>query len=583
MTVLRNSLYAAAALAALVPALAQDKPWPEDTQEFITSITLPDPQKPEGAQPQAAGEPKTDQAQPVTPPPVDDKVDVGTLGSAEGDPAGLLDGTNGLGDDLWNGSARGDIERLLERVSPVSADPPMRELVRRIVLTRARMPYGQAKRAAIAVRIEKLLEAGLIDEAGALAAQANVANDADFARVQANALLYAGRADDACSDRTATRQTSGEPFWIELRATCAAAAGDTALAELTRAVLDAQGGDAAFGTLLDDVLNRQSVAPAAIHRPSALHVFLLRKLDLPVGGALAAAGGTPENLFALRDARNPLPIRLAAAERIAGTGAASIAELRAAMDAQTAPADKLANAEKEARDLPFLASQSLLRRAAQVETKPDRKANLIRQALEAGIQAKMFPLAASLQSDVLSKIPPAKIDAAPLFVRALILSGNPKTAARWQTGDVFLSLLTAPAGDSGSEAAMSALVDELLTNPDATDRDAKALLVGMADVLGRLPHDAQQKALNLAGIRWYGKRPDEGAMQKIEDAAGAKGRKGEALLLILEQIRAIGWRDMAPDAGVRLVRLLVALGQRDAAEGFAREALVSYAPPPSAP
>jgi len=84
-------------------------------------------------------------------------------------------------------------------------------------------------------------------------------------------------------------------------------------------------------------------------------------------------------------------------------------------------------------------------------------------------------------------------------------------------------------------------------------------------------------------MTWDGKRPDAGVMQRIESAALTPERKGEALLLILDTIRSIGLRDLAPDDTIELVRLLVAMGLPDAARDLGIEALALYVPPPPPP
>ena len=65
-----------------------------------------------------------------------------------------------------------------------------------------------AHRALVTIRLEKLLQGGLVDDAGEIAAAIHLDNDPDFARVQADALLYAGHDKDVCGDLTATRLSS---------------------------------------------------------------------------------------------------------------------------------------------------------------------------------------------------------------------------------------------------------------------------------------------------------------------------------------------------------------------------------------
>jgi hypothetical protein len=576
-------------LFALPAALAQEKPdRPEDAAEFLDAITLPEAPKPVKARSQSVP-PPVSPATSVAPlaaprvvtslPRPVEKVDVGMLGTAEGATVGLLEGAHGLGDDLWSGSERARVVQLLAAGTLVSSDPPMRELSRRIFLTKAQAPGGPSKHTTITLRIKELLKAGLIEEAGALAAQATLTNDPEFSRMQADALLYAGRSEDVCSNRTAARLSSGEPYWVELRAYCAAVSGDTALVDLTLAVLNAGGGDKAFEVLFDDVLKGEKKSPPAVDRPTALHVYLLRKAGLPVPGWVAAPGGTPENLYVMRDSRNPLPVRIAAAERIVATGAASASELKALADSENFPLSEFADAAVKASTLPFFAGQALLRSAAKV-ARQDQKAQLVHEALELGEKYGLLPLAAALQSDNLMTLVPSRVSYAPQFVRALVLSGNPVAATRWQvTGPLQTSVMLLT-GDGRSYQAMATYTNELSGKGFVADGDAKALVLEIADALGRLSPDLALKAAGVLGQPWSGRRPDATAMREINEAAMTHGRKGEALLLIMEKIRNIGWKHMAPDTSAQLIRLVAALGQKNMAEGFACEALMLYEPPP---
>jgi hypothetical protein len=588
MSALRIDCLAVAVALLALPAAGLDDP---DTHEVITSITLPDaeqtsPVKATSAAQAAspAGSPAGPQMGPVPKvltPPRD--IQVGTLGSSEGPTVGLIEGA----DDLWSGSGRGDIEILL-KAALTTTDPPLRDLSRRLILAKAASPTGQGKRAIVTLRIEKLLQAGLIEEAGSLAAQADVPNDADFSRVQADALLYAGRGEEVCSERTASRLTSGDTFWIELRAYCAAVGGDTALADLTRAVLQAQGGDPAFDALLDGVIDGKAQAPGKIVRPTALHVFLLRRAGLPVTGEIAAKGGTPENLFAVRDARNAPSVRLAAAERIVGRGAISPIELRALSDAQIWPAGNL---EEGIEKMPFLVAQARLRRAAQTESQPARRMALLAAALSIAEKKGYFPLVATVNADLLVALPPASGPDAPLVVRSLLLADADKAAAAWKIAGEPLraaALLLAGGADAKLQKMLGQFAETLSAKPDPKapldpDRDAKAQVLCVAAALDRMPPDVRKKAEAISQNRWAGKRPADEAMRKIEQTAQTVGRRGEAVLRIVGAVRSIGWRDLSPESGAEFVHLVKSFGFDEAAKAMAREALLLYVPPPPVP
>src|SRR5581483_4155580 len=127
---------------------------------------------------------------PGTPP----RIIVRSLGDIDGPAVGLLDDTNGgLGQQMWTGSDHAVIEDLLARVPAGSNSVVVRNLSRRLLLTTADSHLGEKRRSLLTIRLEDLLNAGMLAEAGALASMASLKDDPDFARVQADALLYAQR------------------------------------------------------------------------------------------------------------------------------------------------------------------------------------------------------------------------------------------------------------------------------------------------------------------------------------------------------------------------------------------------------
>ena len=511
------------------------------------------------------------------------------LGIVDGAPVGTLDDSNGgLGQSMWANAPRADVEDLLGRIPLVSADPFVRALARRVVLTTSEAPVGPAKRALVTIRIEKLLQAGMIPEAGAIAAGLTLNGDADFARVQADALLYAGREKDVCSELTATRLTSGEPFWLQLRTWCFAASGDTASAELTHSVLDAQGAiDKAFDILADDAISGKKTPPGDIAHPTAMHIYLLRKAGLPVTASIAAKLGTAADVLAAGDPRNAPADRLAAATRISQTGALKPGEIVAILNAQSISSDQVAHATDYAAKLPFLPAQSLLRRAAKLETRPGAKALLLAAALSADGHPDRLALTALLQGDLAASIKPDATLAAhrSLIARALVLSGRTDAAQAWYAGATddmdlhefqILIDLAAPNGDRDATAQSALNWFAVNSAPQQAPTPVAALALGLSDVLARpMPPDAKALAATLEAMRWEGstRRPSADDMRKLEGAASQPGRKGEVVLRVLDIVEANGPFDMPADIVIECVRILVQAGLNEDARALAIEAL----------
>jgi hypothetical protein len=555
--------------------------------------------------PKPLGGPSATAPAPETPPPAADSnpvefkpgmvavqpaVTAGDLsGLVDGPPVGTLDDAHGgLGQSMWVNSPREAVEDLLGRIPLVSADPFVRGLSRRVLLTPSDAPAGSAKRALVTIRIEKLLQGGLIDDAGTLAAASKLDNDPDFARVQADALLYAGRDKEICGDLTAMRLTSPDPFWLELRDFCFASSGDSASAELTHAALDGLGvKDLAFDVLAADVLTGAKKPVPAIEHPTALHIYLIRRAGLAVSNALAAKFGTAANVFAARDPRNSPADRLAAASRIAATGALSDAELVAILNAQAVAPKDLSQAQAVAAKLIFLQAQGLLRRAALLETRPPAKTDLILAALSVGGHPGRLPLVAALQGDVVLAIKPgpAVPKGRPLIPRALVLIGKLDAASAWYAGaaegedlEAFHILIDLAAPGAARDAAARAAYAWFAVNaaPQKNPDAQAALALGLADVLGGpMPPVARSLAANLEGMRWQGTapRPNSADIRSLEEAASQPGRKGEVVLRVLDIVGVNGPHDLPADVVIECVRVLVQAGLPNEARALAVEAL----------
>ena len=231
---------------------------------------------------------------------------------------------------------------------PATTLPSLRDIERRLLLTKADAPTGDAVHAFQTVRLRRLMAFGFANDAATIAMNASVPNDTEFARVQADALLYGGNPSAVCGDATASRTTNAESFWIELRAYCYAQAGDGDALELTQNVMSEQSlSDPMFDALFADVQNHTSDPPPSIDKPTALHVFLIKQLGLPVDEKLGRDLGTPVDMMAFHDERVALDSRIDLAERLIQSGVYSLSDLLALADQAKFSADEIANADAE--------------------------------------------------------------------------------------------------------------------------------------------------------------------------------------------------------------------------------------------
>lgn len=534
-------------------------------------------------------------------------VQVSPLGSPDGPAIGLLDASNGgLGSDIWLETPRVRAEDMLERLPLASPVASVRALARRLILTTADAPLGDAPHLFLSVRLKLLLGAGMIQDAGKLAAQAGTTDDPELARLVADSLLYAGRKADVCGLGTGLRLRSGDPYWIELRAYCYAVAGDDNALDLTRAVMRAQNvDDPAFEMLLDDDLSHQAQAPREISQPTALHLFMLQSLNFPIDPAWSQQLGLPASVAAMRDASDTPDQRLEAGEDVARSGAASPAELAAIADAQSFAPDQVTAAAVVAPTLPFLAGQALMRQAIAQAFDEGARKRLLFDAFLSAANAGLLPIAAGLQGDAASEVQPDPVDRAQaaMMTSALMLSGHAEAAARWYhaldpNADADKPLisrleaeldLVAPdrENDLAAQSALSWLAGQAMAKAPTggeTTRPLALLVLGVFDALGMpVPPTANQALAVLNGHEWPGRRPGPEMFTRLAAASKDTQRRGDTVLSILDFIGPGGPGDIAPEATVAFVKALARMGYPDAAHDLAVDALLLYRPPPSAP
>ncbi|MGD0191675.1 MAG: hypothetical protein ABSD74_13120 [Rhizomicrobium sp.] len=527
-------------------------------------------------------------------------IQVRSLGTVDGPRLGLLDATNGgLGSDIWQDSQRERIEEMFKRLPLASTVPSIRGLSRRLILTKADAPSGDAGQAFTSVRLKALLDAGLIDDAAALAAKAVPKNDPELSRLVADALLFGGRLGDACGDATNMRLESSDGFWIKLRAFCYGASGDTAALDLTRAVMAAEKIDnKAFETLLDDFVSHRSAPPPHLTNPNSLEVALLVAAGLAVDPGWSERLGMPASVSALRDPKDPPAQRLDAAEDVVRAGALTTADLAAMCDAQTYSPDQLADAAATAPTLPFLAAQALIRQAVRSATDPGVKKKLLFEAMALAYGTNLLPVGAQLQGSAASAVIPNRADRshAALMSTALMLSGRADAAARWydtldlnseadkpliRLMQVELDLVAPDAArDLEVKGALSWFAAEATAPQSAGDDAAKTnayLVLGLYDSLGSgLPPGAQVAMTQLSAQQWQGRHPGAEVTKLLDVARSDSGGRGEAILAMLDFIGPEGTADVAPDAIIAFVRSLEALGYDHAARELAADAILLH-------
>ncbi len=316
---------------------------------------------------------------------------VGDLGTVEGPIAGTLDGTDGFGDDVWARSDRTTVIGMLQTAPAATPSAAASLLLRKAILTTAVPPPGRSDRSFNALRLSKLLDAGLVNDAADLAARVQAPMNPEILQLQADAFIRSGRDFDACGDLTALRLQSAERFWVQLRAYCYAVNRDLSALELTRTVIADQGlSDPAFLTLLDGLASGQAMAPETIALPDSLHILMLARLNLPMNLEIATGLGLADSLMAAASIQTPPALRIAAAEKALRAGALPTDLLAQVLELTSFAPGDLAGASALARAEPLMPALARLRAAVRMTPNIEQRADLIHTALEIGQSAGLL-------------------------------------------------------------------------------------------------------------------------------------------------------------------------------------------------
>ncbi len=205
----------------------------------------------------------------------------------------------GLAPTLWRGTSTETLRAVLPLVAAKPLSPAAVQLARRVLATGAPGPDGAADPALLGLRVQALLALGDVEAASAILQRAaGLERNPELARAAAESALLAGDDARACALADGLATGRDETYWLRLRAFCQAAAGQTAQAQLTFDLAQAQARDAAYGRLMAARLG--AGAPGAASLRNGLDYALSRSLGLDLTRATASpavaaaqAGGAP--------------------------------------------------------------------------------------------------------------------------------------------------------------------------------------------------------------------------------------------------------------------------------------------------
>jgi len=510
------------------------------------------------------------------------------------DYAGTLEpDQGGFGIDMWRGTDRVRVERLLPLLKP-TVSPILAELTRRLVLSNAAAPAGKGSGAGLLpLRARLLADMGLAEDAVALVKLLPAdERDAVSARLLVELSWRAGDPEGGCAVvEESVPRVQVDAFWQQATIFCQLRAGRSSEAMLGLDLLREQGeGDEAFFALAEALGGARDVKVPPLPVVTPLHLTMAHAAGVPLPGV--AIREPPPLMLALTAESPDAPVeqRLTAAETAAAAGVLSAQHLAAAYTAVPEEPGIL----DTALDLPDVgstpATRAILYQAALRAGLPQQRAQFIQKALETDTLDGNYWARLQIYLPLLADISPAPelswfaADAA----RHLYAGGKLREAGAWlaliQQGQQFdpdvaaalpqLQSLDYLAGNAGVApgADPQSMMPKLPPADPRTER-VRALFNAMEEPLETSSGEPQIALVTNVPAPAM---PQQNVNLWLDlGEAAAKNRIGEIVLLSLVGLNATGLADAEPEWLARVVTSLRGVGLEEEARRLAVEAAIA--------
>jgi hypothetical protein len=373
-------------------------------------------------------------------------IEISRLTELDPESVGILDPEHGgFPGNLWRGTERHTVERLLPRLPGALSSATMRDLARRLLLSNAAPPDSRPGESSerrvnlLALRVGRL--AALGDFAG-LSGLLEVApqrydNEA-VARARVETLFLEGRGGSACTEvRARVGELESSVYWRKALVYCQILLDDLDGATLSLALLREEGAveaDPVFFALADSLTGLQKLAPS-ISPQTALHLAMFQSTGqpLPVGAVEEASPGLL--VLLARASANSLEQRTAAAERAVRLGLMEPTELAELYLDYPFDSDQRANAISASELLSGAEPRALFYQAARGQDVPAVRAELLNVALQAAREDGSYGLMAQVLGPLVAEIPlqPEWAWFAETAGRVLYAAGRFEQANAWLT------------------------------------------------------------------------------------------------------------------------------------------------------
>jgi hypothetical protein len=527
-------------------------------------------------------------------------IQVESLQALDPSSAGILDeDQGGLGVDMWAGTRRALVERLLPRLPAGSHSRAMRSLTRALLLSTAKVPDGAATAPSLlGLRVERLVAAGNMEAVRQLlkVAPPNL-DDARLTRAEVAGRWLAGDNAGACDRAQAMVRVDEDPYWLEALSFCKALNGEHDAAQVGISLLREQGADDdVFHALIGALAGDESAVVDSLIAPTALHLAMLRAARRSIPGD-AVEGANAAVLRVIATSPNAdLQVRLKAAERAEAAGTLSARALAQIYSSIAFSPEELSNALSLAESDQGPGGRALLYQVAAIETIPTARAEVLQKTWMLARASGGFGTAARVGAEALLALTPSAelLWLAPDASRALLTAGKFEAARAWfevvlrQAAQAdpearfaalglwpLMAIANAELDDRWSPEVLARWVASQRELPEAVRQQRLSLMLSLLDGLDLIADEGPWEGLLLEGpLTETTYMPAPALWRGLENAAAA-GRVGETVLLALLALGDLGPGRADPLTLRAVIAALAKVGLDEHARAIALEAALT--------
>ncbi len=355
-------------------------------------------------------------------------IDANTVGT-------ITEDEGGLGYDMWSGSERNIIQNYLKNLPINKESDTAIELIKKLLLSNAKVPKSNGEIDLILIRINKLIELGDFENAKSLIDLVNKKDNEEILIKQTEINLSLNNFDLACSNIEEERKSFKQNlFWRKVEIFCQILNGKTNKANLSLSLLKEEKNfnDENFLKIIDSLIYKDEINDESLVNLNLLNLVMTRVANINIKESYVLNDDPLLLTMIYRMPNAPIKLRIEAIEKskkLLNLPIETIEEIYNSYDLKAK--DKKISLD----DNILLGSetQSILFQMAIAEDDEEKKAKIIKKSLELASINGNLTLISKLNLNSLLEIKPSKNLSwfANYAAKSLLISNKKEEAMKW--------------------------------------------------------------------------------------------------------------------------------------------------------